>query len=83
MQRHLIAVATGILGGAIPNQKSNIHPYLMGAILAILAVKVFVGDYDKGYSWTLSDIGFVVVTGLEGVLGAAAVTTASRFTTLL
>jgi hypothetical protein len=73
MERHLIAIATGVLGGAIPNNKSNIHPYLMGAILAILAVKVFVGDYDKGYSWTISDIGFVVLTGLEGVLGAAAV----------
>lgn len=80
MERHLIAIAAGILGGAIPNNKSNIHPYLMGALLAILAVKVFVGDYDKGYSWTLSDIGFIVLTGLEGVLGAALLTYVKRFT---
>jgi hypothetical protein len=71
MERHLIAFAAGVLGGAIPNTNSNIHPYLMAAILAVLAVKVFVGDYDQGYSWTISDIGFIVMTSLEGILGAA------------
>lgn len=71
MERHLIAVASGIIGGAVPNTKSNIHPYLMGAIVAILAVKVFVGDFDKGYSWTWSDIVFILVFGFEGALGAS------------
>ena len=71
MERHLIAIASGIIGGAIPNTKSNIHPYLMGAIVAILAVKVFVGDFDKGYSWTWSDVVFILIFGLEGALGAA------------
>jgi hypothetical protein len=77
MDRHLIALASGVIGGAIPNTKSNIHPYLMGAILAILAVKVFVGDFDRGYKWTLSDVAFVVLFGLEGALGAAALRSAS------
>ena len=49
----------------------------MGAIVAILAVKIFVGDFDKGYSWTWSDIVFIIVFGLEGALGAALVRRAS------
>jgi hypothetical protein len=59
------------VGGLIPNDKSNIHPLLMGAILAILATKVFVGDYDRGYQWTLSDVVFVAITSAEGALGAS------------
>lgn len=43
----------------------------MGAILAILATKVFVGDYDRGYQWTLSDVVFVAITSAEGALGAS------------
>ncbi len=71
MNRHGIAVGFGFLGGLIPNDKSNIHPYIMGIIFAVLAVKVLVGDYDSGYQWTISDIYFVILTGFEGILGAA------------
>ncbi len=70
MNRHLIAIASGVLGGSIPNKTSNIHPLLMGAILAILVSKILVGDYDAGYQWTFSDLLFVGIVGLEGVFGA-------------
>ena len=68
--RHLLAVASGILGGLIPNNRSNIHPYLMGAFLSLLLSKLLFGDYDRGYQYTLSDILFVFVVGIEGVIGA-------------
>lgn len=70
MERHLLAIGSGFLGGLIPNTKSNIHPLVMGAILAILLTKIIFGDYDTGYQWSLSDILFVFVVGGEGVLGA-------------
>lgn len=70
MNRHVLAVASGIVGGSIPNTKSNINPILMGALIAGLVVKVLVGDYDKGFQWSLSDIVFWTVTMLEGALGA-------------
>ena len=69
-KRHLLAVASGILGGAIPNQKSNLHPFLLGALFALLIVKLVYGDYDIGFQFSLADIMFVIVIGLEGVLGA-------------
>ena len=67
--RHIIATLSGFVAAFIPNDKSNINPFLMGIILAILVTKVLVGDYDTGYQWTLSDIVFIVVTSAEGVLG--------------
>ena len=67
MDRHLLALSAGVIGGAIP----NINPLLMGAISALLVVKVLVGDWDTGYQWTVRDIGFVIVTSLEGLLGAS------------
>jgi hypothetical protein len=70
MERHLLALGMGLIGGLIPNTKSNIHPFLMGAILALLTTKVVFGDYDTGYQWSLSDIVFLIVVGGEGVLGA-------------
>ena len=77
MKSHLIAVASGVLGGAVPNNKSNIHPLLMGAILAVFLTKVLVGDWDAGYQWSVYDIGFLVVTAIEGALGAAMLRAAS------
>jgi hypothetical protein len=73
-KRHILAIACGILGGVLPNIKSNIHPYLIGAFVAGFVVKMIYGDYDKGYSWTLSDIVFWTITLLEGVLGAFLIT---------
>ena len=70
LQRHLLAIGAGFIGGVIPNQKSNIHPLLMGFILAILLTKINFGDYDKGYRWSFSDLVFLAVVGGEGVLGA-------------
>ena len=70
MNRHIIAILSGLIGGIIPNNKSNIHPLLMGAILAILAVKVLIGDYDKGYQWTYKDIIFAFITSIEGAFGS-------------
>ena len=68
--RHLISISAGILGGYIPNNHSNIHPLLMGAILALLLTKVLIGDYDRGYQWTVSDILFSILCAFEGALGA-------------
>jgi hypothetical protein len=68
--RHLLAIAAGIIGGLIPNKHSNIHPLVMGAILAILFTKVIFGDYDKGYQFTVSDILFATIVGTEGMIGA-------------
>ena len=69
-KRHLLAVASGILGGAIPNQKSNLHPFLLGALFALLIVKLVYGDYDVGFQFSAADLLFVLIIGLEGVLGA-------------
>lgn len=68
--RHLLSLSAGVLGGALPNEKSNIHPYLMGALIAIALTKILLGDYDLGYQWTIYDILFMAITALEGVLGA-------------
>lgn len=69
-KRHILALACGILGGVLPNNKSNMHPLLTGAILAGLIVKIIYGDYDVGYKWSLSDIVFWSVTLVEGAVGA-------------
>jgi hypothetical protein len=70
INRHIVAIVSGIVGGFIPNDKSNIHPSIMGAILAVLAVKVLIGDYDQGYQWTWKDIVFGITTITEGALCA-------------
>ena len=70
-KRHILALASGVLGGALPNKNSNMHPLLTGAILAGLIVKIMYGDYDTGYQWTVSDILFWTVTILEGIIGSA------------
>ena len=68
--RHLFAISVGIIGGLIPNKRSNIHPYVLGCIFAILFSKILFGDYDKGFQFTYSDIVFGVIAGIEGILGA-------------
>lgn len=70
-KRHILALACGILGGSLPNNKSNMHPLLTGAILAGLLVKIIYGDYDIGFVWSVSDIVFWTVTILEGLIGAS------------
>ena len=67
MRRDVFAFIAGGLGAFAP---SHIDPRLLGAIFAGIVVKVFVGDYDKGFQWTLSDIVFWIVTLTEGALGA-------------
>lgn len=76
--RHIVAFISGMVGGIIPNDKSNIHPLLMGSIFAFLSTKVLVGDYDKGYQWSMSDIVFLLITVTEGSLGALLVQTLRR-----
>lgn len=70
VDRHIISLLGGLIGGLLPNDKSNIHPLLMGAIVSVLATKILVGDYDRGYQWTWKDIVFAITTISEGVLGA-------------
>lgn len=69
-KRHILALACGILGGTLPNNHSNMHPLLTGAILAGLIVKIIYGDYDSGYKWSVSDLVFWTFTLLEGMIGA-------------
>jgi hypothetical protein len=68
--RHLFAFGIGFLGGLIPNHKSNIHPLVMGVILAILLTKIVFGDYDLGYQWSVYDVLFGLIVGAEGAFGA-------------
>ncbi len=65
LRRNFFAFIIGCIAGFIPNNKSNIPPYLLGIIFAILATKIvygsglqgaaspnaFGGDYDIGYQW--------------------------------
>lgn len=59
-----------MIGGIVPNSKSNIHPILLGIIFAVLFTKIVFGDYDIGYQMTYLDIVFISVTALEGAVGA-------------
>lgn len=68
--RHLLAFASGIVGGLIPNTRSNIHPIVLGAVLALLLSKLLFGDYDRGFQWTIRDVWFLCIVGTEGALGA-------------
>lgn len=70
LKSHLLAFSAGVLGAAIPTDRSNIHPLLMGALFSLFFVKVLLGDYDTGYQWTVSDILFAVTVGFEGICGA-------------
>jgi len=70
LERNRFALLCGLIGGVIPNNKSNIHPVLMGFILSILATKVIYGDYDNVYQWTTNYIYFGIVVGGLGSFGA-------------
>lgn len=70
LRRHMFAFLCGLLGGLLPNDKSNIAHWLMGGLIAILATKVVFGDFDLGYQWSWKDIVFGAVVGSEGALGA-------------
>ncbi len=69
-QRHILAIASGIVGSSLPNTYSNMHPVLIGMLIAGFSVKMIYGDYDEGYKWTFSDIVFWLITFLEGAIGA-------------
>lgn len=69
-RRHLLAVSSGVLGGSLLNKQSEWAGFLLGAILAILVVKLFIGDFDKGFQFSLYDLLFLTVFGIEGFLGA-------------
>lgn len=70
ISQHLFSFGCGLLGGVVPNTKSNIHPVLLGIIFAILFTKIVFGDWDTGYQWSSNDLAFVAVVGAEGALGA-------------
>jgi hypothetical protein len=70
IERNAFALLCGLIGGIIPNNKSNINPVLMGFILSILVTKIIYGDYDKGYQWSINDIYFVIVVGGLGSFGS-------------
>lgn len=73
-KRHLLALAAGIVGSFLPNDKSNSTPSINGAIFAALIVKLLYGDYDEGYSLTLSDILFWIINTFEGFISAYLIT---------
>lgn len=68
--RYLVALGTGLIAGAVPNRKSNIHPLILGVLLAVLVVKILFGDFDVGYQWTTSDLWFGTSVGAVGAFGA-------------
>ncbi len=70
LRRNLFAFIIGCIAGFVPNDKSNIPPYLLGIIFAILATKIVYGDYDIGYQWSQADIIFLIVIGSLGSAGA-------------
>ena len=70
MIRILTAFLLGIGAAFVPNKKSNIHPVLLGAIFGFLFTKILLGDYDRGYAWTFSDLAFFLHTTLAGAAGA-------------
>lgn len=74
MIRITTAFLLGIVAAFVPNKKSNIHPVLLGAIFGFLFTKILLGDYDSGYTWTLSDLAFFFNTAAAGAVGAAMVT---------
>lgn len=61
--RHLLAIASGVFSGFIPTGKSFLNPILLGAILALVYVKLMLGGIDN-------DFLFVCVFASEGALGA-------------
>ena len=69
-RRHILAVSSGVLGGSFLHKKSQISGFVLGAMLDILIVKLIIGDLDKGFQFSVYDILFLVVFGLEGFLGA-------------
>ena len=69
-KEHIFALACGIIAGVFSNNKSNIHPLLLGIIFAILFTKLVFGDYDRGYQFSSSDLLFALVVGGEGAIGA-------------
>ena len=70
MYQHFFSIACGFVAAFIPNQKSNIHPMLLGVIFALLFTKIVFGDYDGGYQWSRNDLMFLVIVGCEGLAGA-------------
>ncbi len=71
VERTIFAIVCGVFAYMIPNNKSNIHPVIMGVILSLLATKIIYGDYDKGYQWSKNDIYFGIVVGGLGAFGAS------------
>lgn len=69
-KRNSFAILCGLIGGMIPNKKSNIPHPLLGFIFAILFTKIVFGDYDSNYQWTYSDFLFVIIIGGLGTLSA-------------
>ncbi len=69
-KRILSAALFGFIGGLMPNEKSNIHPVLLGIIFALLFTKIIFGDFDTGYQWSFLDIHFVLLIGFVGAFTA-------------
>lgn len=72
-KRGVVALAAGVVAGVIPNRKSNIAPWILGAIFAVLFTKIIFGDYDRGYQWSFSDLYFITFVGGLGAIGALVV----------
>lgn len=70
LRQHFFSVVCGLIAAFIPNNKSNIHPLLLGIIFALLFTKIVFGDYDVGYQWSRADFAFLGVVGFEGFVGA-------------
>jgi uncharacterized membrane protein YeaQ/YmgE (transglycosylase-associated protein family) len=65
----LSTIIAGYVGALIPNDRSNIPPLLLSVIFGAIVSKVVYGDFDKGYTWTKSDILYWVLTVTESIIG--------------
>ena len=52
------------LAALLPSEKSNIPPLLSSLILGVFLSKLFFGDFDEGYNWTMYDMYFVLIMSL-------------------
>ena len=68
----IATIIGGYIGALLPNKLSNIPHLLMAVIIGSLVSKIFYGDFDIGYQWTISDIYYWFVTIFESLLGGSA-----------
>ena len=63
-QQYITTFMIAYLAALLPSEKSNIHPLLSSVILGVFLSKLFFGDFDEGYNWTINDMYFILIMSL-------------------